>query len=82
MVCLNCGKELKNEDLFCPKCGTKQNSESVFSLPHRSVLSAAKKFFDFENTSYSAFSTEFSCIKRSILDYFGNIEGMLKIAGM
>lgn len=78
MVCLNCGKELKNEDLFCPKCGTKQNSESVFSLSHRSVLSAAEKFFNFENTSYSAFNTEFSCIKRSILDYFGNIEGMLK----
>lgn len=81
MVCPNCGKELKDDDLFCSKCGTKRDakeSEPVFSLPHRYVLSLAKKFFDLENTSYSAFSTDLSCIKRSILDYFGNIEGMLK----
>ena len=81
MVCPNCGKELKNDDLFCSKCGTKRDakeSEPVFSLPHRYVLSLAKKFFDLENTSYSTYSSELYCIKRSMLDYFGNIEGIIK----
>ena len=73
MVCPNCGKELKNDDLFCSKCGTKRDakeSEPVFSLPHRYVLSLAKKFFDLENTSYLTCSSELFCIKRSMLDKY------------
>ena len=27
MVCPNCGKELKNDDLFCSKCGTKRDAK-------------------------------------------------------
>ena len=51
MVCPNCGKELKNDDLFCSKCGTKRDakeSEPVFSScldGSRERFSRILKFF-------------------------------------
>lgn len=81
--CPECGCNLTTEEMSSSQNDEASDeethkSESVFSLPHRYVLSAAKKFFDLENTSYSEFTSDFCRIKRSMLDYFGNIDGSIK----
>lgn len=32
MYCQKCGKELINEEAFCPVCGTKQNTEKYITI--------------------------------------------------
>ena len=33
MFCCNCGKEMPDEGVFCPECGTKQEPQQVVATP-------------------------------------------------
>lgn len=38
MYCKNCGKEMKNNEKFCPECGTTVNGHFAQQIPQQPVI--------------------------------------------
>ena len=45
MICLNCNNEMKNNDIFCRKCGTKYKSYIAYFIERIIYLSVIVLLF-------------------------------------